>query len=297
MNRKSLAWIGALLAIMLLLTACGNDNQSNVSTEDEQEQQDASDSNEQGGTVEPEVIVTDPTVAQPEPEEEPAPTDDEPGQSDEQGNSDGGESVIGEDAITVAAEPSSITVLVNKINSLPKEYAPDDLTYPDVPFIFTEKLDKRKMRQEAAEALEQLFAGAKEDGIGLAGVSGYRSYATQKALFQRYVDRDGLEAASRYSARPGHSEHSTGLAMDVTGSDGKCAATDCFGGTPAALWLADHAHEYGFIIRYPEGKEEITGYKYEPWHLRYVGVELAEVIYTTGLTLEEYFEDAIPVIQ
>lgn len=108
------------------------------------------------------------------------------------------------------------------------------------------------------------------------------------------MKKDGVEKAKTYSAVPGHSEHETGLAIDVSGSDGKCAAEDCFGGTKEAEWLAKHAPEYGFIIRYPEGKEDITGYKYEPWHLRYVGTEISSDIAERGITLEEYY-NAVPV--
>ncbi|ERM16056.1 M15 family metallopeptidase [Brevibacillus laterosporus] len=187
-----------------------------------------------------------------------------------------------------AVSPESIQVLVNKQYKLPDSYKPQDLVYPDVPFLFQEKIEKRMMRQEAADALQQLFAGAKQEGIMLAGVSAYRSHTTQTNLFNRYVKKDGEEAAKKYSAEPGHSEHETGLAIDVSGSTGKCAAEDCFEGTPEAVWLADHAHEYGFIIRYPKGKEAITGYQYEPWHLRYVGKEAAGEIHDKGITLEEY---------
>ncbi|AUM65333.1 peptidase M15 [Brevibacillus laterosporus] len=189
---------------------------------------------------------------------------------------------------TQAVSPESIQVLVNKQYKLPDSYKPQDLVYPDVPFLFQEKIEKRMMRQEAADALQQLFAGAKQEGIMLAGVSAYRSHTTQTNLFNRYVKKDGEEAAKKYSAEPGHSEHETGLAIDVSGSTGKCAAEDCFEGTPEAVWLADHAHEYGFIIRYPKGKEAITGYQYEPWHLRYVGKEAAGEIHDKGITLEEY---------
>ncbi|MFF2092456.1 D-alanyl-D-alanine carboxypeptidase family protein [Paenibacillus sp. NPDC058174] len=196
--------------------------------------------------------------------------------------------------IAVIAQPESIAALVNKQNKLPENYKPANLVYPDVPFTFKEKIDKRKMRKEAADALEDMFAGAKKDNIYLAGVSAYRSHATQKSLFERYVKKDGLEKAKTYSAFPGTSEHETGLAIDVSGSDGKCAASDCFGGTPEAEWLAAHAAEYGFIIRYPEGKESITGYKYEPWHLRYVGTDISKEIADKGITLEEYF-NAVPV--
>ncbi|WP_346729066.1 M15 family metallopeptidase [Lederbergia citrea] len=199
------------------------------------------------------------------------------------------------DAVKVIGQPEAIAVLVNKQNKLPDNYSPKDLVYPDVPFTFNEKADKRKMRANAAKALEKLFAGAKDDGILLAGVSGYRSFATQQVLFNNYVNRDGQKAAELFSARPGHSEHQTGLAMDVSGHTGICAAQDCFDGTPEADWLAKHAHEYGFIIRYPKGKEQITGYQYEPWHLRYVGTDISKEIHKKGITLEEYYNVAVPV--
>ncbi|GLX70052.1 M15 family metallopeptidase [Paenibacillus glycanilyticus] len=201
-----------------------------------------------------------------------------------------------EDGYAVVAQPASVAVLVDKQYKLPDGYEPTDLVYPDVRFTFSEKIDKRKMRKEAAGALEDLFAGAEKDGIYLAGVSAYRSQSTQKSLFNRYVAKDGMEKALTYSAFPGTSEHQTGLAIDVSGSDGKCAAEDCFGGTPEAEWLADHVAEYGYIIRYPEGKDAITGYKYEPWHIRYVGKELAQEIDEKDLTLEEYY-NAVPVSQ
>ena len=192
-------------------------------------------------------------------------------------------------AIQVVAKPESIPVLVNKTNKLPDDYIPSDLVYTLIPFIFQGKSDKRKMRVEAATAISNLFAGAKQEGITLLGVSAYRSHLTQLALFNAYVKKDGYEKARTYSALPGTSEHETGLAIDVTGGDGKCSAEDCFGNTIEAKWLQQHAAEYGFIIRYPNGKEAITGYKYEPWHLRYVGKPVAEEIMTSGSTLEEYY--------
>lgn len=189
---------------------------------------------------------------------------------------------------TASNDPNSITVLVNKQYGLPDNFKPTDLVYPDVPFTFSAKIDKREMRKEAAAALEQLFSGAKKDGIYLLGVSAYRSYVTQKGLFNSYADKDGEQRAETYSAVPGHSEHETGLAIDVTGGNGKCAAEDCFAGTKEAAWLANHAYEYGFIVRYPKGKESITGYEYEPWHIRYVGKKVAKEIQEKGITLEEY---------
>jgi len=199
-----------------------------------------------------------------------------------------------EDGMAVIAKPEEIAVLVNKQHKLPEDYNPTDLVYPDVRFIFAEKVEKRMMRQEAATALEELFAAAEDDNIQLAGVSAYRSHKTQTTLFDRYVKRDGLEKARTYSALPGTSEHETGLAIDVSGSDGKCAAADCFADTKEAQWLKKYAHEHGFIIRYLEGKEKITGYQYEPWHLRYVGVDVATAIAESGEVMEEYF-DAVPV--
>lgn len=190
--------------------------------------------------------------------------------------------------IKVVANPTDVAVMVNKTFRLPENYRPSDLVEPNVMFIFNEKDERRLMRKEAATALEKLFAAAKQDGIFLAGVSGFRSQATQDSLFRYYVQTQGEETARRYSAEPGHSEHQTGLTMDVSGSTGKCAADDCFAGTPEAEWLDKHVTEYGFIIRYPKGKEQITGYAYEPWHLRYVGVTLAKAIKAKG-TMEEYY--------
>jgi zinc D-Ala-D-Ala carboxypeptidase len=192
-------------------------------------------------------------------------------------------------AVTLTAYPTSIAAVVNKKYYMPVDYIPKDLVYPNVPFLFKEKMEKRKMRSEAAKALERMFAAAKKDGISLSGVSAYRSYTTQKTLFNNYVKRDGIEKARTYSAIPGTSEHQTGLAIDVSGSTGKCAAESCFANTKEAIWLKKHSADYGFIIRYPKGKESVTGYKYEPWHLRYVG-NISEPINNRGITLEEYLQ-------
>lgn len=196
-----------------------------------------------------------------------------------------------DDGIQVVFNPESIPVLVNKQNKLPDNYNPTDLVYTDIPFVSGATNEKRKMRKEAAAAVNQLFAGAKAEDISLLGVSAYRSHATQTTLFNYYVNRDGYEKARTYSALPGTSEHETGLSIDVTGGNGKCAAENCFGGTKEAIWLEQHAAEYGFIIRYPNGKESITGYQYEPWHLRYVGKEIALEIMNKGITLEEYYNE------
>ncbi|MGG1679374.1 D-alanyl-D-alanine carboxypeptidase family protein [Neobacillus sp. NRS-1170] len=199
-----------------------------------------------------------------------------------------------DESIAVVANPESIPVLVNKLHKLPENYSPGDLVDANIPFIFKEKSEKRKMRTPAASAIEKLFTSAKKQGVNLLGVSAYRSHAAQTVLFNSYVHQDGYEKAATYSAVPGTSEHETGLAIDVTGGDGRCAAEECFGGTKEAKWLEKHAADYGFIIRYPKGKNAITGYTYEPWHLRYVGKTIAKKIMKRGITLEEYY-NTVPV--
>ncbi|MEO3943907.1 D-alanyl-D-alanine carboxypeptidase family protein [Gorillibacterium sp. CAU 1737] len=198
-------------------------------------------------------------------------------------------------AVTTIAKPAEIAVWVNKTRKLPADYVPTDLVVPNVRFSFSEKLDKRKLRKEAADALEKLFAAADKEGVKLFAVSGYRSYKTQESLFSAYSKRDGEAAAARYSARPGTSEHQTGLAMDVSSASAKYQLTEAFGDTKEGKWLAKHAPDYGFIIRYPKGTEKITGYMYEPWHIRYLGKELAADVTKSGLTLDEYFNEAVPV--
>lgn len=195
----------------------------------------------------------------------------------------------------VVTNQQDIAVVVNKKRSLPDNYTPNDLTEPQVPFSFNEKNEKRKLRKEAASALEYLFQLASKDGIKLYGISGYRSYSTQKSVYNANVQSQGKEAADKVSAMPGYSEHQTGLAMDVSSASAKFGLEESFGATAEGKWLAAHAHEAGFIIRYPKGKEAITGYSYEPWHIRYVGTDIAKEIFEKKWTLEEYFQDAVPV--
>lgn len=157
-------------------------------------------------------------------------------------------------------------LIVNKEYPLPANYAPGE-------------------SWEARQAFNKMAEAAKQDGIGLHAFSTYRSYTVQKQLYDRYVARDGQAAADRYSAKPGHSEHQTGLAFDIC-EEGKYSTYTQK--SDATIWLAENAHKYGFILRYPEGKEHITGYMYEHWHYRYLGVDMATKVYNSGLTLEEY---------
>lgn len=143
------------------------------------------------------------------------------------------------------------------------------------------------MRDDAAAALEDMFAGAKEEGIHLAIVSGYRSYSKQSSIYARKKASQGQEAADRVSARPGTSEHQLGLAMDLA-KKGSSQLNTGFGKTKEGQWVSANAHKYGFIVRYPQEYEDVTGYMYEPWHVRYVGKELARDIYESGLPMEIY---------
>ena len=135
-----------------------------------------------------------------------------------------------------------------------------------------------------------MFAAAAKEGIFLRLSSGFRYYGSQSAIYAREVKTYGQVQADRQSARPGHSEHQTGLAADLAPSDGRCEIADCFADTDEAKWLAKNAHKYGFILRYPKDKENSTGYRYEPWHFRFVGKELAAQINQSGQTLEQFFD-------
>lgn len=156
-------------------------------------------------------------------------------------------------------------LIVNKTYSLPENYNPDGLTF------------------ECEWAFGKMQKAAASKGLSIYISSGFRSFASQKSIYNRYVSRDGRAAADTYSARPGHSEHQTGLSIDLN------TITQGFSNTAEGKWVAEHCHEYGFILRYPKGKSHITGYCFEPWHLRYVGVETATKIANSGLCLEEYY--------
>ena len=183
-------------------------------------------------------------------------------------------------------DPDSIWVISNKLRPLnPIDYTPGDLRMPnDVP-----NNNGQPLREAAATATEQLAAAAAAEGLQVRVLSAFRDYAYQVSLYDGYIARDGQAAADTYSARPGHSEHQTGLVVDFDDGGG-CALQECFESTPAGAWLAEHGHEYGFVLRYPREKEHVTGFMYEPWHFRYVGVELATQLRESGIaTLEEFF--------
>lgn len=218
-----------------------------------------------------EVTVIDPFVITEKPEENSKPEEDTSSGGTSSENSSGDES----DNSSEASKPvngieviDGITyvqgiLIANKTYALPSIYNPgtDD---------------------EAYNALDEMQTAAAQEGLILYVLSGFRDYDTQASIYNRYVSNDGKANADRYSARPGHSEHQTGLAFDLNSLE------ESFADTREGKWLAANAHKYGFIIRYPKGKEHITGYMYEPWHVRYLGKDIATKVYNSGLTLEEY---------
>lgn len=187
-------------------------------------------------------------------------------------------------------DPSSIWVIANKERPLSAEFQPDDLIVPNVRLRLAATEQQMQFRAIAEKDLFALFEAAEKDNVTLVFGSGFRSYQLQKQFYDGYVARDGQAAANRYSAQPGTSEHQTGLSFDATNTKQSCHLEVCFADTPEGAWLAKHAHEYGFTLRYRDGKEAVTGYQYEPWHFRYVGTELATLLYEQNTTLEEFFE-------
>lgn len=177
-------------------------------------------------------------------------------------------------------------ILVNKKHSLSSSYKPDRLVVPNISKVSSAKT---MMAPDAAKALEALFAKAKQDNIQLTAVSGYRSYERQSAIFTSNINKYGsADAANQFSAKAGQSEHQTGLAMDVSSPSVNFRLTQSYANTREGKWLAANAPQFGFIIRYPKGKEKITGYQFEPWHIRYVGKTAALEITSRNITLEEY---------
>lgn len=183
-----------------------------------------------------------------------------------------------------------LDILVNKSNALDPDYVPEDLVPVDIPFAYIGEDRRNYLREPAARALENMFRSASDVGLNLIGVSGYRSYDRQRNIYEQNLAVKGEEYTSLYSAKPGQSEHQTGLAMDISTPSIFSSLTTEFENTPEGRWLRDNAPNYGFILRYPAGKEHITGYAYEPWHFRYVGIPLATYLKNEGITLEEYYQ-------
>lgn len=183
-------------------------------------------------------------------------------------------------------DPTSVWVVTNKLRALqPADYVPSLVT-AGVRYI-----SNPEMRPAAASALVTLFAAGAAEGAGAMQIqNAYRSFVTQTSVHNRLVASLGASQADAQSARPGYSEHQTGLAVDITALPGKCSIQACFGELPQGVWLAANAWRFGFLLRYPADKTAVTGYIYEPWHFRYVGIELSTQMHLAGIsTLEEFF--------
>ncbi len=181
--------------------------------------------------------------------------------------------------INIIEDVDSELVLVNKYNKLPDDFVPKNLEQVG---------GGQYLVHDAKEAFYEMQASAKSEGLQIAAVSGYRSIAAQNELYQKYVEEDSQSNADTYSAKPGCSEHNTGLALDIADPSGSILA---FENTDESKWIEENAYKFGFIIRFTEGYESITGYMYEPWHLRYIGKEAANDMKEKGInTYEEYYE-------
>ncbi|MDD2489633.1 MAG: M15 family metallopeptidase [Bacilli bacterium] len=179
--------------------------------------------------------------------------------------------------------PDSNIVIVNKYYYLDKDFIPKNLQSFGTKYAINNDI---KATKPVIDAFIAIANDAKSINLTIKVVSGYRSYDSQEAVYKRYVDRDGEEKANTYSAKPGHSEHQTGLALDIYNT---VLSFSNFEKTVEYAWVKNNAHRYGFIVRYPLNKEDITGYKYEPWHIRYVGEEIATYIYENNITFDEYY--------
>jgi zinc D-Ala-D-Ala carboxypeptidase len=189
-------------------------------------------------------------------------------------------------------QADSIWVVVNKQRQIsPLKYQPGSLAFPAFAKPKVQNPFGLQMREEAAVATAELATAMAEAGKGtLILNSGFRTYKNQQGLYNRTRDTRGLAVAEKLSARPGHSEHQLGLAADFSVKGQGCVIMVCFGNTEAGIWLAENAHKFGFVLRYPKGYKPITGFQYEPWHFRYVGVELTTEMKTKGIkTLEEFW--------
>ncbi|ABK04293.1 D-Ala-D-Ala carboxypeptidase, Metallo peptidase, MEROPS family M15B [Arthrobacter sp. FB24] len=186
-------------------------------------------------------------------------------------------------------DPASPWLVVNKHRPLsPADYVPADLVQPNIALAVSG--EAAQLNSTTAAAAEQMFAAAAGDGVTMTLASGYRSYGTQVATYNSYVASRGQAEADTASARPGFSEHQTGWAFDIGDGGGACSFQPCFAEQPAAVWAKANAHRFGFVVRYPWMFHEVTGYYYESWHLRFIGVEAAADMSAKGIaTLEEYF--------
>lgn len=185
-------------------------------------------------------------------------------------------------------DPNSVTVLVDKNHSLSRDFVPANLASP----YLQSTADVIQIRQDVGDAAKSMISAAEAAGIKLYVTAGYRSYDEQQTLYEDRVSKLGEKEASDTTAKAGYSENQTGLALDFTDTATGTSSVD-FANTPAGKWLYENAHTYGFILRYPDKKQDITGYSYMPWHYRYVGTDVSSAMYEQGgtdLTFEEFYQ-------
>ncbi len=195
-------------------------------------------------------------------------------------------------ALYSTTDAASLWVVANKQHPLvPKDFVPTDLVVPTMPLRASITASEKYVRGDMAKALATMVGAATTAGVTFDLQSGYRSYTFQTNLYNRYVQQQGLAVADSQSARPGYSEHQTGLSADLGGTTNPaCDVAQCYATTLEGKWLAANAYRYGFVIRYPANKQSVTGYEYEPWHIRFVGPELSQEMNAKGInTLEEFF--------
>lgn len=191
-----------------------------------------------------------------------------------------------ESAKAQSDDPTGYSIVVNKRRPLPADFVPRDLVTVNVPHTGEDP----RLQKKAARAVEELFAAfTEETGLRMRSNSAYRSFRDQQAEYKKFAQTLGESEALETTAKPGFSEHQTGLAIDIGAVDAGCDARACFAATEHSRWLQQNAWRFGFIIRYPRGQESVTGYTYEPWHLRYVGPRLAKKIHGHYSSLEAYF--------
>lgn len=272
------------LCLMMAMTACGKEEPDE--TPDGDASPGVSDEVDEGDDKSEEPVdVTDELDESEEPDEPTGPSPNQkpdPKKNPPQG--DGGDYGV-PIVSTLTEDDSNLLVLVNKEYTISRDYYPTDMVDIDGSLSTNQNL---KVKREAYDAYKAMLADAQAEGLNFCICSAYRSYELQESLYYNSLSTNGKEYTDKMFAYPGRSEHHTGYAIDVTSASMNWGLSQDYADYPDGAWIAENCAEYGFIIRYPKGKEDITGYMYEPWHIRYVGVDIAREITEAGITFEEY---------
>jgi len=288
---KRTVTMGALSLILLVglafgLASCGRDSENGEYENGDSYTENTTDISYDDTTEEPEPEETE-ELTEIEPEETEELTEPEPTEIER-------EAVVfcglanPDDAIMLSDEEAlSYLALVNRCYRVSSEFEPGDLSAVDVESVNT-NWGSHLLRESAARALEEMFQAAAAEGLVLLARNGHRPHERQVMFHNNAIASWGLEEARRVSAVPGHSEHQLGLAMDITAHSIDARLIEAFAETPEGIWVNQNAHRFGFIISYPYGREEDTGFIYEPWHIRFVGVEVATEMFNSGQILEEF---------